>query len=85
MLADAAEKVLGKENVVRGGEPSMAGEDFAYFAKNVPSVFFHLGTGNKKSGIEMPLHSSDFKIDESALKVAVETYLGLAFSDCIYF
>lgn len=84
-LADAAEKVLGAENVVRGGEPSMAGEDFAYFAKNVPSVFFHLGTGNKKSGIEMPLHSSDFKIDESALKVAVETYLALAFSDCIYF
>ena len=84
-LAIAAEKVLGEENVLRGGEPSMAGEDFAYFAKNVPSVFFHLGTGNKKSGIEMPLHSSDFKIDESALKVAVETYLGLAFSDCIYF
>lgn len=84
-LAIAAEKVLGEENVIRGGEPSMAGEDFAYFAKRVPSVFFHLGTGSKKSGIEMPLHSSDFKIDESALKVAVETYLSLAFNDCIYF
>ncbi len=84
-LAIAAEKVLGVENVIRGGEPSMAGEDFAYFAKRVPSVFFHLGTGSKKSGIDMPLHSSDFKIDESALKVAVETYLSLAFNDCIYF
>lgn len=84
-LAESAANIIGKDNVLRGGAPSMAGEDFAYFAKYVPSVFFHLGTGNKKSGIDMPLHSSNFKIDESALKVAVKTYLSLAFNDCVYF
>lgn len=85
VLATSAAQALGEDNVIVGGEPSMAGEDFAYFSQKVPSVFFYLGSGNKKSGIDMPLHSSDFKIDEGCLVTGVATYLSLAFNDCIYF
>ena len=85
ILATSAAQTLGSEHVIIGGEPSMAGEDFAYFSEKVPSVFFYLGSGNKKSGIDMPLHSTNFKIDESCLTVGVATYLSLVFNDCIYF
>ena len=70
-MEQAASAVLGKDSIVIGTEPSMAGEDFAYFAKAVPSVYFYLGSGNEKSGITMPLHSQNFEIDEDCLKVGI--------------
>ncbi len=85
VLAKAAKGVLGEENVVLEKALSMAGEDFAYFAKKVPSVFFYLGSGNNESGINMPLHSTDFKIDERCLKVGVLSLLSLALSDGVCF
>lgn len=84
-LAVSASALLGETNVVCEKEPSMAGDDFAYFAKEVPAVYFYLGSGNKESGITMPLHSTDFEIDENCLKVGVEALVSLALSDCVYF
>ena len=84
-LASVVAEALGEESVVRGGTPSMGGDDFSYFGKYVPSVYFFLGSGNKKSGITMPLHSTDFQIDESCLKTGVAAYLALATADCRYF
>ncbi len=48
-------------------KPSMAGEDFSYFANQVPGVYFHLGAGQK--GNFRPYHSPRFDIDEDALPV----------------
>ncbi len=84
-LVAALKNVLGEECVLDETTRSMAGEDFAYFAKAVPSVYFFLGAGNKESGITMPLHSTDFQIDERCLKTGVMSLLSLVFSDCIYF
>lgn len=70
-MEQAVRAVLGEDRIVIGTEPSMAGDDFAYFAKAVPSVYFYLGGGNEKRGITMPLHSSDFEIDEDCLKVGI--------------
>lgn len=72
--------VLGKDSVVHGSEPSMAGDDFSYFAQAVPSVYFYLGSGNKKRGITMPLHSSNFDIDEDCLKTGVAAMTAYAVS-----
>lgn len=66
-----ASEILGEENVLEGGQPSMAGDDFAYFAERVPSVYFHLGAGNREKGTIMPLHSPDFDFDESCLVTGV--------------
>ncbi len=74
-MADAfcksAGEILGADNIVVGTEPSMAGEDFAYFAKMVPSVFVNYGTGNQATGTVMPLHNSGFTIDETGIKTGM--------------
>lgn len=79
-MEQAVTRILGKESVVFGKEPSMAGDDFSYFAKAVPSVYFYLGSGNKKRGITMPLHSAQFDIDESCLKTGVAAMVSFAVS-----
>ena len=77
--------VLGEESVLVAGTPSMGGDDFSYFGNFVPSVYCFLGSGNQKSGIDMPLHSSDFQIEESCLPIGIAVYLALVMSDCRYF
>lgn len=67
ILANAAVKIIGSDNLIWGNEPSMGGEDFAYFAEKVPSTFFRLGCGNQKKGIIYPIHNSKFDIDEECL------------------
>lgn len=71
-FAASAEKILGAENVYFTDSLSMAGEDFAYFARAVPSVFFNLGTKNEKIGATEPLHSSSFIVDDRAIAVGVK-------------
>ena len=59
--------LYGKKAVVELTEPSMGGEDFAYFAKAVPGAMIRLGVGNKKLGADKPWHHSQFKVDEMAI------------------
>ncbi len=53
-------------------DPLMISEDFSFYGKYAPSVFFVLGTG---TGI--PLHSTDFDFDESILMSGFELYKAL--------
>lgn len=66
VLKRAAEKVSGAGKV-KILKPAMLAEDFAYFANEVPSALFILGTGNRGKGIKGDLHSPFFDIDENAL------------------
>ncbi len=63
----ASRDVLGRRSVVEIREPSMGGEDFAYFVNAVPGMMFRLGTGNKKRGITYPWHHPKFDVDEDGL------------------
>ena len=49
----------------------MTGEDFSYFAKEVPSCFYRLGVANNERGITSSLHSSTFDVDEKSLETSV--------------
>ena len=63
------EKILGAGNV-KTVEPSMGGEDFAYFADEVPGFFYRLGTlkpGTTSGG----LHTPTFRGDDSAVPVGI--------------
>ncbi|HZY56927.1 MAG TPA: M20 family metallopeptidase, partial [Rubrobacteraceae bacterium] len=67
--ADAARLVLsvvgelfGEENAVELDNPSMGGEDFAFFLEKVPGAFIWLGVG-EVSG----LHTAQFYFDEGIL------------------
>jgi len=57
---------LGENNVL-DLEKRMTAEDFAYFAQEVPSSFFRLGTRSEKKGMISNLHTSTFDIDETSI------------------
>ncbi len=65
------ERIAGAGNV-KIGEPAMAGEDFAYFAEEVPGFYYRLGTlkpGTTSGG----LHTPNFRGDDGAVPVGIRT------------
>lgn len=58
-------------------EPSMGGEDFAYFLQEKPGAFYNIGTQNKEIGVDYPHHHPMFDIDETGMKAGVESFLNL--------
>jgi len=71
LIADAvavAERILGKANVIQE-KPEMGGEDFSYFAREVPSTMLLLGVEPK--GSTAVLHSPYFAADEDGIGVGV--------------
>ncbi len=65
-----ANQALGVNNV-HGFEPKMWAEDFAYFAREVPSVFWFLGVKQSVDSEVVPLHNSKLNPDEQALKTGM--------------
>jgi amidohydrolase len=70
----------GKENVVLM-RPTTGAEDFSFFARQVPGLFFNLGgmPKGKKAAEAAPHHTPDFYIDESGLVLGVKTMCNLVF------
>jgi amidohydrolase len=63
------EELFGREAIFDVPEPSMGGEDFAYYLEHIPGMLVRLGTrGGQETGY--PLHHSLFDIDERALPIA---------------
>ncbi|MEI7895489.1 MAG: M20 family metallopeptidase [bacterium] len=52
-------------------EKRMTAEDFAYFAREVPSCMFRLGIANKEKGIGSNLHTATFDVDEQCLQTGM--------------
>ena len=66
-------KNFGEEIIVKL-EKIMAGEDFTFFAQEVPSVFAFVGARNEKKGANYPHHHRKFNIDEDALVIGTSLY-----------
>lgn len=62
-----ASKLLGQQNLKTSIKPSLIGEDFGFFGKYAPCMYFHLG-GNSI----YPLHSDKFLPDEGCIEVALQ-------------
>ena len=78
-VADAVSKVLGLDCVKRNlPKPLMASDDFVYFSKALPSVYFTLHTNNPDKGITEANHNPRFDVDESVLYKGVAAYLAIA-------
>lgn len=54
--------------------PLLIAEDFSMYQKEVPGVFFFIGTKNEEKGFTHSLHSSYFNLDEKALETGVKAY-----------
>lgn len=63
---------------VESPAPTMGAEDFAYFAQRVPGVHVRLGVRSEKAGSTHSGHSPQFRIDEDALPVGVQTLVAFA-------
>jgi amidohydrolase len=69
-IRDWSEEYLGEKNVIEL-DARMTSEDFAYFAREVPSCFYRLGIRNEQKGIVSNLHTATFDVDESALQTGM--------------
>ena len=68
-VAPALERTVGSENV-RQVVPTMGGEDFAYFSREIPGFYFRLGTtepGTESGG----LHTPTFRAADGSVPVGI--------------
>ncbi|WP_028783970.1 M20 metallopeptidase family protein [Thalassobacillus devorans] len=65
-VKEAVGEVLGNDrfSIVK---PSMGGEDFSFYANEIPAVFFRLGVRNEAKNAFYPLHHPKFDLDEEAM------------------
>ncbi len=61
---DAAEKIVGKDNIIRNATPATGSEDFADMLKHVKGAYCRIG----HSGTE-PLHSPKFVFDTNIIPI----------------
>ena len=61
---DAAEEIVGKENIIRTAQPATGSEDFADMLKHVRGAYCRIG----HSGTQ-PLHSPKFTLDPDIIPV----------------
>jgi hippurate hydrolase len=73
-LFEEAKRTLTKAgfDFIEPAEPLMTAEDFAWYQRRLPGLFFHLGAGT-----DTPLHSPTYQIDEDALVAGVRAYKAL--------
>ena len=74
VVRTCAEAAVGKERVLEP-EPTMGGEDMAYFLEKSKGCFFFLGVGREGCA---PLHNAGFDFNEKTLSLGIETYCRIA-------
>jgi amidohydrolase len=78
IVKEVAAPIIGEENVL-SAEPSLGGEDFAFFAQKVPAVMWSLGAWDRsKYNTPTHHHESKFDLDEACLPLGVELMASLA-------
>jgi amidohydrolase len=82
LFVDTTAKMLGKKNVLIIDNPQMGAEDFAFFLEKVPGIFFRIGVRSEKRGINYPLHSPRYNIDEEALSIGSKVMANFAINYC---
>lgn len=80
-VLDLAREVVGPHHTMTLEQPSMGGEDFAYYGQHVPACFFFMGLRPQGAGEEYPsLHQPNFNFNDDAIPTGVEMFVRLALS-----
>lgn len=74
VAAKCAAEVIGEEKVIEP-EPTMGGEDMAFYLEKSKGCFFFLGVGREGCA---PIHNPRFDFNEEVLLTGVETYCRIA-------
>lgn len=69
LVEGTARLCLGDDGVVSVPEPSMGGEDMAFYLREVPGCLWGFTTHNPDKGITAPHHTPHFDVDDSFLWV----------------
>jgi len=75
IVVRCAGNVVGKKQVVEP-EPTMGGEDMAFYLEKSKGCFFFLGVGREGCA---PIHNPKFDFNEDVLLTGIETYCRVAF------
>ncbi|MBC23747.1 MAG: hypothetical protein CMJ32_07525 [Phycisphaerae bacterium] len=78
LLREAGVGTLGAQNVHDMVDPVMGGEDFAYFAREIPACFFGLGLIPRGSDSMPLLHQDTFDFNDAAIAHGIEIFCRLA-------
>lgn len=78
-IESVARRLVG-EAAVSEIDPSMGGEDFAYYLQKVPGCFFFVGGGNEERGMTYPHHHPRFDVDERAMLTIGKMFCGAVFA-----
>jgi amidohydrolase len=73
LLEKVANEVVGSAKIVELKEPSMGGEDFAYYLQKYPGAMFRLGVGPASL-----LHADTFDFNDDALETGMVMMANLA-------
>lgn len=77
LAKDSIKDLFGEDKYINIDRPASGGEDFAYFAKELPAVYLWLGYD--KEGEEIyPPHSPQYDFDEKALAYGVKAFCKIA-------
>ncbi|MEE9363559.1 MAG: M20 family metallopeptidase [Cellulophaga sp.] len=68
--------IYGKQSFIPlyGVPPLQFSDDFAYFQKSVPGVYYFLGGSNSEKGIAAMPHTPNFEVDEECIKTGVNYF-----------
>lgn len=77
VVFDGVKRLLGDDQV-HEPKPVMGGEDFSYMLREKPGCFFVLGVKGEDWDQQYPVHTSTFRIDESALPIGTAALVASA-------
>ncbi len=75
---EIARSVLPEECVFGDADPTMGGEDFAFYAQHVPGCFFMIGLRPPRAGDAPSLHTPRFNFNDDALGIGIDLMCRLA-------
>ena len=70
------EASVGAGNLIEE-RPHMGGEDFAFFAREVPSLYFFLGTSDFSKGTPALIHTPEYAPEEEAFEIGLRAAVGV--------
>lgn len=73
-----ARKSLGASRYLPAGRPVMGGEDFAYYAEQIPASFFMIGVIPAHQTAYPPLHSDRYDFNDAAFEAGITMFVSLA-------
>lgn len=75
---DAIQDIFKEEIVLYRDSPSMIGEDFSLYLREVPGAFLFLSSANPEKGTDKPHHHAKFDVDEDVLWKGSASFVAIA-------